>query len=476
MAAQASRLNTVLRNIGQSLTGSTVIQPRLLGQSHSMFDFGVINARQFAATRKAASTTSISRDIALTVQEARDRIREFITGVYAPKRIPELVEYLSARMLRIEERRGRDGRVANYLVDEKTRSSVSAALVDRRLSVPGMAKMFGRTLEAEAKVVRNQRPRSPEEIVAHQLRNANAGRLLLGDAKAAPFADWADLSFSAPSLFQGREFAAQGSDTWVGIVHARASEDAEENVRIIREAYASGRRLIIPARSPEDAKAGRLVAGMPILLRDGAVRTRLISPNLSFDRMSETFGKDPFQHYEDMATNYAAKVKGRRDDAAPNVLDMQSFKKRFARQPEPAAQQYRQDPAIETGAAYRPGKHISIVHTVDENGIEQMSMVDLKSGASERFNTARLAPGTYIKEDSFGLPAGKIVVDLDGGYQHLDDEGRFHNELGPAIVPAQGSSERPVYVINGEIQDRRRTARARAVDNNETRGVSPGLR
>lgn len=441
-AARASSWdNGLLRRLETTLLTSTS-----RGRSaRSPFDFGVTRANQFAPRKKVQP--ALAREVGFSIADARDRIREFLDGSYNPKRLGDLLGYLTSRMLKLEARRTRDGNSSHYIVDMLTKQAVPAAAVDPRLSRPGIARKYGSSIEAEADRVRQSR--SPEERLAHTLRNENAARLLSADADATPFNDWEDLSFSAPAMFRGREFAAQGKDIWVGVVFDRASDDPEFNRQILARARAEGRKLIIPALTKEDALAGRFTPGMPILLRDGAVRTRFIDATLSYQKLSEKFGKSPHEHFRDMQRRYANQASElSAANGGSKVVELDAFRAQF-RRAAPAPVQAEVRPVAQVAAPAT--KSFAIRHEVDENGNEQLAIVDLETGAARPFDPKALTPGRYPKEDGFGLPAGTMVISAEGGYAHLDPEGRYHNSTGPAIVQPPGSNAANRYAIDGEF-------------------------
>jgi len=427
----------------------------------SPFEFGVVTASQFAPKAKFTPPTSIGQDIAFTIAEARERLREFIDGSYSPKRLPDLLGYLRERMLRLESRRGRDGTAANYLVDMRTNVALPAASVDLRLSRPAIARRFGNSIEAEAEAARRRVVRSPELVLAQRLRNANAGRFLAADRDAQPFQDWDDMCFSAPAMFEQRDIAAQGSELWVGFAFTvpgkkgeplpvRASDDPEENLRIMKMAEDAGVKLVLPARTKADALAGRLTPGMPVLVRDkDAFRIRLMDPEVNFQRLTDMFGVSLHDHFDRMQKHFAG-----RKNAAPKsatVVDIAKFREQFGKarrvqqRPQPAAPVR---PAASVAGAAQP-EYIIRHEWVDDR--ESMVIVDPRTGQTYPFDPAVLGAGRFPKEDGFGLPSGYLAVSIDGGYTHYDAEGREHNTMGPAIVPPRGSGEPVRYAEEGRF-------------------------
>jgi len=120
------------------------------------------------------------------------------------------------------------------------------------------------------------------------------------------------------------------------------------------------------------------------------------------------------------------------------VVDLNEFKARFGRKITPTVAV----PAMST----RPE---IVRHYLIRVGQERMTIVEPETGVERPFNPEQIAAGRYQKEDSFGLPVGCVIVDSFGGYAHVDEQERYHNPYGPAVVPPKGAPEKPRFAIDG---------------------------
>jgi hypothetical protein len=380
------------------------------------------------------------------VAEARARIADLAGGSFRPGSLSELMSYLAARFLHLEARRGANGQWTNYLVDLRSKGALLAAEVDRKLSTLGIAQMFGRTLDAEAEVTRRKLQSTPEMMDARVLRNELSS--MFHRQGLVPDDDWESFDVTVSTTFGGRAAMVQGGEMWVGREVARAGSDPAENLRLMRRLQAQGHACLWPARNVEDARAGRLVHGMPIILREGAVRTRMIDPDrLSLQSLTRKFGESYYDYY-DRKPRQPSATEGAVSEVAANVVPMSAFRRRAAapavvRVEEAAPAAVRQDQA---------GRHeadrYAIRHELDGKGAERLVVRDRWEDTRRLLGDTELPAGRYLKEDGFGMPAGSLLITVEGGYSHQDEAGRLHNTLGPAVVPAEGA---PVYAIEGEI-------------------------
>lgn len=453
MAAVARRNVEIKGMLGMAeswLLGSTTLA------TDSPFAFGVSKARMTTPKKTVAPSIVVARSVGDALGELRERIKEFLDGSFSPKNLQDLLNYLGERMLRLENRKSPDGSNAHYLVDVDSNETVLASLVDSRLSRPGLARTFGQTMEAEAEGVRRRTTRTPEQVIAMALRNQNAGRLLSADQAMTPFEDWEDVMFSAPAMFDGREICMQGDVLWLGTAIGAASEDAEENRRMMRKAQLEGKSLVYPAASAADVAAGRLTPGMPILLKEGAVRLHAVDPRLSSANLTVAYGMSLRERFLQMQQRYSNRMKELRNGgvADDKVIDLAAFRRQFARSaaPAPTPAVARPRPAPASRSIDRSAPDSVVRHEIGADGAERIVIVDRGTGTETPYEAGKVLAGRYLKEDSFGLPAGYLVVDAEGGYSHFDQHDRFHNSLGPAIVPHPGSDEAPRYFIDGVAQ------------------------
>ncbi len=387
---------------------------------------------------------------AFDVAEARGRIADFAGNSYKPRSLQEMVSYLAERFLRLESRRQVNGQFVNYLVDVRSRVALLAAAVDRRLSSQGIAQMFGRTLDAEAEVRRRRLQDAPEMVDARVLR-ADLASAFHRDG-LVPDSDWESFEVTMGAMGRGRVVMAQGNEIVVGFEAARASEDPAENLRMMRRMQAEGRRCFFPALSADDARAGRLVPGMPVVLREGAVRTRMIDPDrLSMQALQRKFGQSFYDYY---ASRPRREALSERQAGPSNVLDIQKFKRR----PNvPAVASVVSDPVPAVAAQARrggpvePSSRFHVRHELERGGSERLLVVDRETNEARDLGDTALPAGRYQKQDVFGMPAGFLVVDSEGGYAHRDPENRYHNPYGPAVVPPEGSGGRLRYAIRDEF-------------------------
>src|SRR3546814_3147944 len=100
---------------------------------------------------------------------------------------------------------------------------------------------------------------------------------------------------------------------------------------MLRRARSEGKRVVIPAATREDAAAGRLIPGMPILLREGAVPAEDIHPTLAASHLEEAFGESLPEHYRKLAASAAPETPS---GVAANVVSIADFKAKFARKTE----------------------------------------------------------------------------------------------------------------------------------------------
>ena len=424
------------RLMGRLMSATAFVSPSL----SSPFDsFGVAAARPIGARAKTLENGFNLRDV-------RDRIRDFLDGSFSPKSVVELVEYLADRLMHLELRFF-DGRAVNYLVDRANRKAVPASIVDARLSRAGIARAFGSTADQQLQA-RKGDALTPEQVDARSLRARIAGRL--ASTGGSMFMNWDDAAFTSPAYFRNREMTAQGDELWIGAEYARASDDPEENLRIVARAAEEDVKLVLPAETMGSAKEGRLVPGMPILIRKGAVRTKLIDPALSFANLTKTFGS-PFEHFRAAAKRSAPRINVADLVNPGKVVDISAFR-RAKKSVAPAAGALLKVPGALTIDVLA---RCVVKHQLDEHEKETISFVDRETGREYPVEAGLGSMGVYHKEDAFGLPAGFLKVGADGGFVHLDSREREHNAYGPAIVPSSASGKAPVFAIEGERVDPR---------------------
>jgi hypothetical protein len=377
----------------------------------------------FAAVRDAVEA------LAFSVSEARDRLRELVAGNF-PETFSELVSYLERRLLRIETRQYGRARPTNYIVDEVTRQAVPAAQVDPRLSVGGISRLFGRSVAAEAALRAERLKSDPVYALSQKLRASLLPQLRAADGGPA-FPSWDDLRFMLPAVLPGLEYSVQGERAYIGKAYGHASTDPVENLALLRRAKSDGVQLCVPAASRDDALAGRLIPGMPVLVRASAVPAEMIDVSLSHTFLSRAYGESLSKHFGAMARQAAAFV-------APGVPGLDNvvsiaeyraadFLQKF-RRPEPQPQQAAK-PTIDP-------KTTVIRSELDSSGKERMTVWDTRQNVALAADVRALPAGTYPKEDCFGMDLGAVAVGPDGALTHLDLDGNQHNPWGPSFEAA----------------------------------------
>ncbi len=441
-ASPLGRLTTMLRSATDGAPGA---------RGNPFANYGVLTLP--VAPRQPARPKSAPSPNAFDAVEARSRIKEFLEGAFTPATLGELVEYLAKRFMRIELRIF-DGKSVNYLVDKRTKTAVPAAIVDGRLSRPGLQKLFGHAPKAAL---------TPEEKDGLNLRARIAGRFMALERNGTLFTDWDDMAFSLPSLFPNRDVTVQGDEVWVGTEYARSSADPARNLAIMAKARAEGKRLVLPSETPGAVAKGDLVPDMPILLRDGAVRTRFIDATMSYAALTKAFGISPHKHFRELAARTATRAD--RMAGPTKVVSIDRFRRRKA--PEPVQAPVLAAEAVASARPRTKGVVREVVkHELADDGTELMVLIDPATGAERPFDPSMAVPGTYAKEDAFGLSTGSVDVTAGGGVVHRDSQGRTHNEWGPAVVPAVASGESPSFVLDGETLSRAEFRR-------RTRGAPP---
>lgn len=417
---------------------------------------GMSAAGKVAPKRRAVAETKFD------VAEARARISDFLDGTYRPRSFQDLMEYLKGRFLRIESRKQVNGQFVNYLVDIRSKVALMAADVDRRLSVTGIAKMFGRTVDAEAEARRRRLQNAPEMIDARTLRGDLTS--MFHKQGLVPDSDWESFEVTMSSVTRGRVPMAQGGEAWVGFEVARAGDDPAENLRLMRRLQSEGKRCLWPAATVEEAKAGRLVPGMPIVLREGAVRTRMIDPErLSLQALGRKFGQSYFDYYASRPRRPSASAGPVAEGG--NVLSLNMFRRRAeapaVAQVDEAARasvRIRERDERKAASAARQAAAASryvIRHELEVGGLERLVVVDTMDRSVRDLHDTDLPAGRYPKQDVFGMPDGSLVIDSEGGYSHRDQDGRCHNQYGPAVVPGPETGGRPRYAIRGDFMSAR---------------------
>lgn len=450
MASLATRLtggfDLPFAGVAERLLSATSLTP---AARPGRFDnFGaVIGVRPANVSALREAMEMVSENVEFGVEEARRRLKTFISNKRAFKAFDDFTSFLSDKLMRIETRTYGDGRAANYLVDQVSRKAVPAAQVDRRLSREGVKKSFGSTIEDEAMRRASATGRDPNATVALSIRAKLAP--LLGVQKTLPFSDWSQLDFTLRSAVDDRRYTVQGGKGWIGKEYAVASSDPQENLSILARARAEGIKLVMPAATPAEAREGKLLPGMPILIRAESAQASMVHPKLSHESLERNFGESLASYRAEQIR----KLQGRSGFDAKVVsisrVRTDDFLQQFMRRDE-APQETLQRPGAFGGVVVAPAAaNVVIRFSIADDGREHLAVRDADAGAEISVGLRSLPANIYRKEDAYGIPVGWIRVDDDGAIRHFDNSMRPHNEYGPAYDPAPSSRRAPSWSLAG---------------------------
>lgn len=429
------------RSVARRLRESTMLTQ---ASAPGYASFGALAAIELGTvTGLRARLRTAAETAVFTVDEARTRLRDLVSGSFRPKSMRDLDRHLGARKLKVEMRAYGAGSAATYIVDQVTKGAVPAAQVHRSLSAASLERRFGADV-APRGMRPSERPTPPDPNVVRVRRLLHG---ILPRSKDAPaFGSWEQLQMSLPVLTDGLAYTVQGGKGYIGRPFATASADPAENRRILEDARRQGLKLVLPAAAREDALEGRLVPGMPVLVAADSVPARKVDPRLDHDFMADAFGEGFEENIlsirstaaeREMFSNPAAVAS----DPASNVVDMarfraDEFRNRFTRRPEPAAAE-----------ASAPAK-LSVRTTQTLDGREIVSAWD-GARSLDLGPASAMAPGTYLKECAFEIPRGYVRVDEEGTVHHFSMDMKPHNPNGPAVVHAPGSGREPEWALDG---------------------------
>lgn len=429
------------RSVARRLRESTMLTR---ASAPGYASFGALAAVELGAvTGLRTRLVTAAQTAAFTVDEARSRLRDLVSGSFRPKSMKDLDRHLGSRKLKVEMRAYGAGSAATYIVDQVTKGAVPAAQVHRSLSAASLERRFGADV-APRGMRPSERPTPPDPNVVRVRRLLHG---ILPRTKDAPaFGSWEQLQMSLPVLTDGLAYTVQGGKGYIGRPFATASADPAENRRILEDARRQGLKLVLPASAREDALEGRLVPGMPVLVAADSVAARKVDPRLDHDFMADAFGEGFEENVlsirstaaeREMFSNPSAVAA----DPSSNVVDIarfraDEFRNRFTRRPEPAAAQ--------TSAA--PKLSVRTTQTLD--GREIVSAWD-GARSQDLGPASAMAPGTYLKECAFEIPRGYVRVDEEGTVHHFSMDMKPHNPNGPAVVHAPGSGRDPEWALDG---------------------------
>ena len=411
-------------------------------------NFGaVIGVRPSNMTLLRETYEQISENVEFGVDEARRRLKSFVEGKVAFKAFGDMTSYLSGKLLKIETRIYGDGRTANYLVDRVSRKAVPAAQVDRRLSVNGVKKMMGSTIEEEAAAKARTSKRNPDAVAAFEVRGMV--RDLMSGGKL-PFKGWAEMDFTLRNVADDRRYTVQGGKAWIGQEYAIASEDPKENLAIFARAKADGLKLIVPASVAKDAKEGKLEPGMPILLREGAAPAAMVDPAFAHGTLERAFGESLY----DFNRERRERSRGRAGFAPGKVVSISQVKaddflQRFMRREVEENVGFEREGTFGGLVAAVDAAKVAVRRVIGEDGRMKLVVRDAAADSERPIEVRSLPANVYPLEDSYGIRVGFARIDEEGSMRFFDEQMRAHNEYGPSYDPAPGSLKRPSWSIAG---------------------------
>lgn len=449
MAALAARMtggfDLPFMGIAERLLSATSLTPSARAGRFDNFGAAIgVRPANVSALREAMDL--VTENVEFGIDDARRRLKAFISNKRAFKAFDEFTSFLSDKLMRIETRTYGDGRAANYLVDQVSRKAVPAAQVDRRLSRDGVKKMFGATIEDEA-VRRAAAGRDPNAATALAIRAKLAP--LLGSQKNLPFNGWDELDFTLRNAADDRRYTVQGGKGWIGKEYAVASADPQENLAILARARAEGIKLVMPAATAAEARAGKLLPGMPILIRSKSAQAAMVHHRLSHETLERSFGES----LPKFRAEQIRKLHGRSgfDSNVVSITRVRTddFLQQFMRRDD-APQETLERPGAFGGVVVAPpAANIIIRRTISNDGREHLAVRDGDADAEISVGLRSLPANLYRKEDGYGIPIGWIRVDDEGAIRHFDNNMRPHNEHGPAYDPAPGTRRTPSWSLAG---------------------------
>lgn len=379
-------------------------------------DYGFIVA---AGSRPLPITNQIREIAIFTVEEARDRLSDFIENRFSPDSISELLDYLHEKFLDIETRILPNGIVANYIVDQKTKKAVPAALVDERFS--------------------------HKRMLALKLRSAAKEIVRPGTSPADALHSWEGLKMTFENNRSNVGYTVFKDQAYLGRVHAVAGSDMKENMEIIRRAKNRGIDLIVPAIKDGTNGPNVIVAGMPFLEKANSLKAEEIHPGLSHAALSKAFGMGMPQTFLRMA----AAMKARNADEIASKEEAIATMRQFMRKKDAVDVFTRVDDRAVGFAAPARDTDISDFVIRRAGGSDPYLYVyDASLDEEPGFAVTSLAEGRYKRETESGHHEGYTDVFADGTLKHFDMKGKrcvpvrddpdAERELREAPAPAPG--------------------------------------
>lgn len=445
--------------------------------------FGVTNAFPSGMMSGMKVVLYESVEIAVfTIEEAAQRLQALIDGAFDPDTYEALTDFLKQRFMRLELRQDSDGSFKSFLIDEISRTKIDAAQVTNLLSFGSIVRRYQKTSPEVAEQARRMLLADPEFQRALPIRQKLAPflRAARGEASVA-FSDWDEVRFLFRNLSENMHFTVQGQKGWIGEAYGFASSDPAENLALVARASAAGLALVLPAKTFEDAAAGRFVEGMPILVKETAVLASKVSGKLSHARMEQTFGGSYFAHVEELnrrkrrlagtdlsdaqtigselVFDVAKPAPARTAAPAFNlsmlddgeVTDLDAFM-RDPGEVDPFAHMTRGASTGAFGIDLDRGS-IVLMAAKAEDGSATLTPWDVEEMMEVPVSLAALKAGVYRKVDAEGVQYGNVDLNDQGEVRHLDMHMRLHNETGPAIE-GPFVAEEDSYALDGQTVGR----------------------
>ncbi|SOC27263.1 hypothetical protein [Thalassospira xiamenensis] len=416
------------------LRGRTALSP-------AQSPFASFGALSFANERKAVSADAdhtgvvgrVAKAALFTVDEARRRMKDFLHGSFEPSDSKEFTDYLKVNLLGLEKRFYANGQSQFHVVDKISRHSLKSTDIDPvKLSNAAIHRMSTKARQIDkAASVEASAAIAVRERLSPLLRSSI-------ESGKPPFSSWDDVGFMMPQIVPGSAYTETNGRGYIGTQVAHCLGTAAET-----------KELLIQKQRELSAELGRpvkfvfdrtLPPGSPILLADSKlVRAEMVHVSLGAAQMSRQFGVNQADHMRarlgEMPTN------------SPNsaLMTVEAFKAKFAKKREVAEAS---NPVIE-GPSYG-GVALDKIVVQYSGGQPTLRGPGHALLEVNNHSAHSLPAGEYPKENAWGIPEGRILVDKDGNVRHLNNDGVEHNFDGPSFEPAPGNTAPARWSLDGE--------------------------
>jgi len=231
--------------------------------------------------RPAAPAPSLTDAMTATLNEIKESVNIVVKSLTPEDGLEALTRKLKDFGLELYDRSG-----ANYLFHQRTKTHHAAVQVN-----PALSYQSTLLLDLKANLERGLRKHIGNEPLARVYESPEAMAFGMG------FAELTQKDLVGENGRQKRILAYTESMEpkkeggiekrgWLGYIHAVASGDPDENLQIIAEAKRKGLELVLPERTMGDAKKGKLVRGMPILVKSRMENGRKVPMSMPSDKVS----------------------------------------------------------------------------------------------------------------------------------------------------------------------------------------------